>query len=78
MSSLPAQSELNWLRKSSLVLNVTLFLEHGFQEVQERAFARVPLFGHKQEYGQFLNGVKVEQLQVVHAQLVLFAEDVSH
>ena len=59
-------------------LNVTLSLEHGFQEVQERAFARVPLFGHKQEYGQFLNGAKVEQLQVVHAQLVLFTENVSH
>jgi hypothetical protein len=53
-------------------------LEYGFQEVQERAFARIPLFGHEQEDGQFLNGVKVEQLQIVHAHLVLFSEDVFH
>jgi len=32
MSSLPAQSELNWLRKSSLVLNVTLFWKMDFRK----------------------------------------------
>lgn len=32
MSSLPAQSELNWLRKSSLVLNVTLFWKMAFRK----------------------------------------------
>ena len=53
-------------------------LEYGFQEVQERTFARIPFFGHEQEDGEFLNGIEVEQLQVVHAQLVLFAEDVFH
>ena len=78
MSSLPAQSELNWLRKSSLVLNVTLFWNTAFRKFQERTFARIPFFGHEQEDGEFLNGIEVEQLQVVHAQLVLFAEDVFH
>ena len=53
-------------------------MEYGFQEVQERAFARVPFFRHEQKDGQFLNGIKVKQLQIVHAQLVLFAEDVFH
>lgn len=51
------------------------FLDNGFQEC---AFACVPLFGHEQEDGQLLDRVKVEQLQVVHAQLVLFAEDMLH
>ena len=53
-------------------------LENGFQEVQERALARVPFFGHEQQDGQLLNGIEVEQLQIVHAQPVLFAEDVFH
>ncbi len=53
-------------------------MEDGFQEVQERALARIPLFGHEQQDGQLLNGIEVEQLQVVHAQPVLFAEDVFH
>ena len=53
-------------------------MEYGFQEVQERAFARVPLFGHEQQDGLLLNGVQIQQLQVVHAQLVLFSEDVFH
>ena len=55
-----------------------VILENGFQEVQERALARVAFFGHKQEDGQLLNGTEVEQLQVVHAQLVLLAKDVFH
>ena len=55
-----------------------IVLEYGFQEVQERAFTRVPLFGHEQKDGQFLDGVKVEQLQIVHTQLVLFAEDMLY
>ena len=55
-----------------------VILENGFQEVQERALARVAFFGHKQEDGQLLNGTEVEQLQVAHAQLVLLAKDVFH
>ena len=55
-----------------------IVFKDGFQEVEERAFARVPFFGHEQQDRKFLNRIKVEQLQVVHAQLVLLPEDVFH
>ena len=55
-----------------------IVLKHGFQEVQERAFACVALFRYQQQDRKFLYGLQVEQLQVVHAQLVLFTEDVAH
>ena len=53
-------------------------LKQGFQKVQERAFACIAFFRHQQQDRQFLNGLQVEQLQVVHAQLVLLPEDMMH
>ena len=52
-----------------------IVLKKGFQKVQEGAFARVA-FRHQQQDRQLLNRLQVEQLQIVHPQLVLFPEDV--
>ncbi len=55
-----------------------IVLEDCFQKVQERTLARIAFLRHQQQYGQLLDRSHVEQLQIVHAQLVLFAEDVPH
>ena len=55
-----------------------IVLKKGFQKVQEGAFARVAFFRHQQQDRQLLNRLQVEQLQIVHPQLVLFPEDVPY
>ena len=55
-----------------------IVLKKGFQKVQEGAFARVAFFRHQQQDRQLLNWLQVEQLQIVHPQLVLFPEDVPY
>ena len=52
--------------------------EKGFQKVQEGTFARVTLFRHQQQDRQLLNRLQIEQLQIVHPQLVLFPKDVPY
>ena len=50
--------------------------EYGFQEIKERTLARVPLFRYQQEYGEFLQRLQEQQLQIVQSQIVLFPENV--
>ena len=53
-----------------------IVLKEEFQKVQECAFACVAFFRYQQQDRQLLNRLQVEQLQIVHPQLVLFPEDV--
>ena len=55
-----------------------IVLKEEFQKVQECAFARVAFFRYQQQDRQLLNRLQVEQLQIVHPQLVLFPEDVPY
>ena len=55
-----------------------IVLKKGFQKVQEGAFACVAFFRYQQQDRQLLNRLQVEQLQIVHPQLVLFPEDVPY
>ena len=78
MSSFPCPIGIELAAEVLVGVERHVVLENGFQEVEERAFARVPFFGHEQQDRKFLNRIKVEQLHVVHAQLVLFSEDMLH
>ena len=55
-----------------------VILKQGFQKVEECTFACVELLRHQQQDGQLLNGLQVEQLKIVHSQLVLLPEDMFH
>ena len=54
------------------------FLENGFEEVEKCTLTSISFLRNHQKNGELLHGLEIEQLQIIHTQLVLFPEDVPY
>lgn len=55
-----------------------IVLENGFEEVEKCTLTSISFLRNHQKNGELLHGLEIEQLQIIHTQLVLFPEDVPY